>query len=115
MQPIFKACLASATLLAAITTSANAQSTSGNIGGEAVVGDTVIVTNFDTGFKRELKIEKAGKYQVRRVPIGEYQVVRVHKDGSADPAQTVFVRSDATARVAEPANTGAARGTPASE
>jgi len=76
-----------------------AQSTSGNIAGEAKAGDTVVVTNSDTGFKRELKIEKDGKYQIRRVPTGDYQVVRVRKDGSIDPAQSVTVRPDGTGRV----------------
>ena len=65
-------------------------------------GDTVTITGVDTGFKRELKIEKDGKYQIRRVPTGDYQVVRVHKDGTIDPVQSVTVRVGSTARVMEP-------------
>ena len=82
-----------------------AQSTSGNIAGEASTGDTIIVSNTSTGFRREVVIEKDGKFQVRRVPIGEYQVVHVHKDGKIDPVQTVSIRPDATVRIAGPSPT----------
>ena len=96
--------IASAALLAvSLPVAVSAQSSSGNIVGEAAVGDTVTVTGTDTGFKRELKIEKDGKYQVRRVPTGDYQVVRVHKD----PAQSILVRPGGTARVIEPGKTEA--------
>lgn len=101
MHNTIKIALASLALIA-LPSWINAQSTSGNIAGEANTGDTIVVTNTDTGFKRELKIEKKGKYQVRRVPIGEYQVIRVHKDGHIDPAQTVSIRPDATVRIANP-------------
>ena len=94
--------IASAALLAvSLPVAVSAQSSSGNIVGEAAVGDTVTVTGTDTGFKRELKIEKDGKYQVRRVPTGDYQVVRVHKDGTIDPVQSIVVRPGGTARVME--------------
>ena len=88
-------------LAASLPTSAIAQSSSGNIVGEARAGDTVVVTGVDTGFKRELKIENDGKYQVRRVPTGDYQVVRIRKDGTIDPVQSVSVRIGSTARVME--------------
>lgn len=96
--------------LAAFPSWVIAQSTSGNIAGEAKTGDTIVVTNTDTGFKRELKIDKDGKYQVRRVPLGEYQVIRVRKDGHIDPAQTVSIRPDATVRIANPNPDEAAQG-----
>ena len=100
--------IASAALLAvSLPVAVSAQSSSGNIVGEAAVGDTVTVTGTDTGFKRELKIEKDGKYQVRRVPTGDYQVVRVHKDGTIDPAQSITVRVGSTTRVMEPGKTEA--------
>lgn len=94
-------------LAATLLLGATAQSTSGNIVGEASVGDTIIVSNTDIGFSREIKIEKDGKFQVRRVPIGVYQVVHVLKDGRISPAQIVSVRPDASARVAnvEPTET----------
>lgn len=85
--------------LATITQTGHAQSSSGAINGEAISGDTYVVTGVDTGFKREVKIEKDGKFQIRRVPTGNYQVVRVRADGSIDPAQQVVVRPGGTARV----------------
>ena len=97
-----KIALAGILLAASLPAAVNAQSSGGNITGEASRGDTVTITGVDTGFKRELKIEKDGKYQVRRVPTGDYQVVRVRKDGSIDPVQSVTVRVGSTARVVEP-------------
>ncbi len=84
-----------------------AQSSSGNITGEATTGDTVMVSGVDTGFKRELKIDKDGKYQIRRVPTGAYQVIVMHKDGTIDPAQSVMVRPGGSARVMEAGKTEA--------
>ena len=96
-----KLAFASLLLASALPFAASAQSSGGNITGEASVGDTVTITGVDTGFRRELKIEKDGKYQIRRVPTGDYMVVRVHKDGSIDPAQSITVRVGSTARVME--------------
>lgn len=101
MHPTLKIVIASATLAVSMTATVNAQSSSGNITGEAIAGDTVTITGVDTGFKRELKIDKDGKYQIRRVPTGAYHVVRVHKDGAIDPAQSIVVRPGGTARVME--------------
>ena len=102
MQPNLKIALTSAALAVATIAPVNAQSSSGNISGEAAAGDTITVTGVDTGFRRELKIDKDGKYQIRRVPTGDYQVVRAHKDGTIDPVQGVVVRPGGTARVQEP-------------
>ena len=99
--------LAGIALAALLPAAANAQSSSGNIAGQATAGDTITITGTDTGFKRELKIEKDGKYQVRRVPTGDYQVIRVHQDGRTDPPQTVVVRPGGTARVMETGKTEA--------
>lgn len=93
--------IAGIALFAAVSSPIAAQSSSGNITGEAMVGDTVTITGVDTGFRRELKIDKDGKYQVRRVPTGDYQVVRVRKDGTIDPVQSIVVRPGGTARVME--------------
>lgn len=81
---------------------AQAQSSSGNIVGNANVGDTILVKGIDTGFNREIKIDRDGKYQVRRVPTGSYQVIRVRADGSVDPAQTLDIHAGTTGRVTEP-------------
>lgn len=101
MHRNLKIAFAGAILAASLPAAVSAQSSSGNITGDAVAGDTITITGTDTGFKRELKIEKDGKYQLRRVPTGDYQVIRVHKDGSIDPAQSIVVRPGGTARVLE--------------
>ena len=88
-------------LLAAMSSPVAAQSSSGNITGEALTGDTIVITGTDTGFRRELKIDKDGKYQVRRVPTGDYHVLKTHQDGSMEPVQSVSVRVGSTARVME--------------
>lgn len=93
--------IALAFVAALLPFAASAQSSSGNITGDANTGDTVMITGVDTGFKRELKIDKDGKYQIRRVPTGNYQVIRLHKDGTIDPAQSLVVRPGGTARVME--------------
>jgi uncharacterized protein involved in high-affinity Fe2+ transport len=94
--------------IASIVPSAGAQSTSGNIIGEAKAGDTIFITNADTGFKREVKIKKDGKYQVRNLPAGTYQVIPMHPDGSFDPSQQLDVRLGATSRALPSAKTGEA-------
>ena len=71
MQRTLKSIIAGLMLAAALPAAVNAQSSSGNITGNAVVGDTITITGVDTGFKRELKIDKDGKYQIRRVPTGD--------------------------------------------
>ena len=101
MPRIAKLAFATLFLASSLPFTEQAQSSGGNIAGEAAAGDTVTITGVDTGFRRELKIDKDGKYQIRRVPTGNYMVVRMHKDGSIDPAQSVTVRVGSTARVME--------------
>lgn len=76
-----------------------AQSSSGNIVGEAVAGETILVQSADTGFRREMKIRDDGKFTIRRVPTGTYTVVRMGVDGAAGSAQTVVVQVGSTARI----------------
>ena len=71
---------------------ASAQSSSGAIIGEAKVGDTVSIHGSDNGFKREIKIEEDGKFQIRRVPTGYYDVSIKHADGSEEPSKSVVVK-----------------------
>ena len=84
---------------ALIAFGAHAQQASGNIAGTAVTGDTVEVKGNGTGFHRELKIEKDGKYQLRSVPLGEYVVTVKHADGTAETPKGVAVRAGSTARI----------------
>ncbi len=76
-----------------------AQSSSGNITGQATAGETVVVRGDENGFHRTIKVEKSGKFSIRRVPTGNYTVVKMNPDGSASSAQTITVRVGSTARV----------------
>lgn len=78
---------------------ASAQSTTGNIAGDAKAGDTIIVNGDDNGFKREIKVEKDGKYKLRHVPIGRYRVTFIHQDGKSDTVQGIMIRPDGTSQV----------------
>jgi hypothetical protein len=61
-----------------------AQSTSGNVIGDAKPGDTAIITNPDTGFSREVKVKDNGKFSARNVQAGTYTVVIRHEDGTSE-------------------------------
>lgn len=78
---------------------AHAQATSGNITGEAKAGDTVVIDGVGTGVHREMPIDKDGKYSLRRLPLGSYEVVVKHADGTAEPAKRVSISAGVTARV----------------
>ncbi|RFP60367.1 carboxypeptidase regulatory-like domain-containing protein [Luteimonas weifangensis] len=82
-----------------LLSAAQAQSSSGNIVGAAVAGETIVVRGDDTGFHREVEIREDGKFTIRRIPTGTYTVVRVRADGTAGTAQTVVVQIGSTARV----------------
>lgn len=83
----------------ALASVAVAQSSSGNIAGEATTGDIVVINGPDNGFHREVEIKEDGKYQVRRVPLGDYTVTVKRVDGTFSAPQTVTVRPGGTARV----------------
>lgn len=76
---------------------AAAQSTDGTISGEAVEGQTIVLQG-DMGLTREIKIDKTGKFSVRHLPIGTYQVLRVSPDGSVQ-SQTVTVLVNRTTKI----------------
>lgn len=78
---------------------AQAQSSSGNLQGEAVAGDTIVVDGIGNGYHRELAVEKDGKYSIRRVPTGDYTVVQKHADGSAEAPKPVSIHAGVTVRV----------------
>lgn len=90
-------------LLIAFAGAASAQSTSGNIAGDASPGDVVVVAGENNTYKREIKVGEDGKYKARRLPIGTYNVTFVHPDGSMQTLQSVGVRPDGTSRVSSPA------------
>ena len=76
-----------------------AQSSSGNISGTAVAGETIVVQGTSSGFTRELAITEDGKYSIRRVPTGSYTVVQKHADGSAEAPKPVQIHAGVTVRV----------------
>lgn len=90
---------ATATLLLGTAGLAQAQSTSGNIQGVAAAGDTIHVQGVGSGFSREISVEEAGKYSIRRVPIGKYVVTQKHADGSAEAPKPIEIHAGVTVRV----------------
>ena len=77
----------------------DAQHSTGNVMGEAKVGDTVLLQAPEIGVKREISIDRDGRYHVRRLPTGTYVVTVRHADGSSDEPKSVVVRGGTTARV----------------
>jgi hypothetical protein len=93
-----KSLLLGVALGAGLLSTAHAQSSSGNIVGKAIAGETIVVHGADTGFHRELKIKEDGKFTIRRIPTGTYTVVKIRQDGTAGTAQTLVVQVGSTAR-----------------
>lgn len=87
------------TIALGFAASANAQQSSGNIMGDAVVGETIVVHNDAIGFHREIDIEKDGRYTIRRVPTGIYVVTVKRADGSQTTPKEIRVQAGTTARV----------------
>jgi hypothetical protein len=83
-----------------VASAASAQSPTAAIQGQAAQGDVAIIQNVATGFTREVKPNKSGKYQLRNLPSGgTYSVTIKHADGSLDTPKLVTVRVGGTARV----------------
>jgi hypothetical protein len=77
---------------------ASAQSTDGNIAGTATAGQTIIVRG-DNGVEREIKIEEDGKFSIRHLPVGTYQVIRLDAEGNALESRTAAVSVGKTTRI----------------
>jgi RNase adaptor protein for sRNA GlmZ degradation len=86
-------------VLATLGATAHAQSTAGNIAGEAKAGDVIIVRGESNGFKREIKVDADGPYKVRRVPIGKYDIVLTSRDGKIETLTGIVVRPEGTTRI----------------
>lgn len=76
-----------------------AQSPVGALAGTAAEGDVAIIRNPATGFTREVKVGKSGRYQLRNLPVAAYVVVIRHADGSQDAPRPVNVHIGITSQV----------------
>lgn len=99
MKSSFRSVATTAALLLASAGLAQAQSTSGNIQGMAAAGDTIAVQGVESGYSREITVDQAGKYSIRRVPTGKYVVVQKHADGTAEAARPIEIHAGVTVRV----------------
>src|SRR5687767_4398748 len=77
----------------------NAQTTTGNLEGSAPPGDTVTLRNVATEHQLETLVASNGRFQFRRLPIGIYEVVIRHADGSSEPAIIARARLGETVQV----------------
>ena len=91
--------IAFAAILLFAAPAALAQSTTGNISGVAKAGDTVVVKSLGGGLEREVTLEKDGKFNIRRLPVGEYSVSYRHADGTVTKPTVVRLNAGVTVRV----------------
>jgi len=59
------------------STAANAQSTAGTVFGKAPAGDSVSAKSTTNGTQREVQVDADGRYAIRALPVGVYNVVLV--------------------------------------
>lgn len=86
-------------LVLGVPSIAMAQDSAGGIFGEALAGQTVTIEGTDSGFHRELQIDKDGKYTIRRVPTGIYTVVVTDADGNIKMKRMIRVVVGTNTRV----------------
>lgn len=91
MKIQIKAFLLAIVLAASIPSIALAQASAGGLFGEATAGQTVTVKGTESGFHREIPVDKNGKYMLRRVPTGIYTVVVTDADGNITMERMVRV------------------------
>ena len=76
-----------------------AQSPVGALAGIAKPGDVAVIRNVATGFTREVKVRKSGKYQMRNWSPGTFEVTIRHSDGTTEAPKKVDVHLGTTSRV----------------
>jgi hypothetical protein len=64
--------------------SAGAQLTTGALQGNAATGDSVTIRNVVTEHKLDYLVGDTGRFHFVRLPVGVYEVVIHHPDGSTD-------------------------------
>ncbi|MEO5963382.1 MAG: TonB-dependent receptor, partial [Thermomonas sp.] len=67
--------------------------TAGAVTGRAAAGDTITITNTNTGFNRTISVDSTGSYRFSQLPTGQYQVSR---NGGAARTVTVNVGNAST-------------------
>jgi outer membrane receptor for ferrienterochelin and colicin len=86
--------------------------TAGAVFGQASAGDTVLVENASTGFRREISVGNDGTYRASALPTGTYRVTLKRSDGSSAVRENVTVNVGTGTSVnfaaAAPANDGTA-------
>lgn len=78
-------------LLLLAASAASAQSSSSALAGRVAVGDTVSLHSVDTGLDRAVPVRADGRYQMRNLPVGTYELTVRHADGSRP--RTVLVKT----------------------
>lgn len=86
-------------LLALVPALVLAQSPVGGLAGQAKPGDVVVVHDPGSGFSKQVKVDASGKYALRNLKNGTYEVTIRHADGTEDPVRKVAVRIGTTTRV----------------
>lgn len=65
--------------------------TAGAVFGQASAGDTVLVENPATGFKRSISVGSDGQYRASALPTGSYRVTLQRTDGTSSVRENVTV------------------------
>ncbi len=76
-----------------------AQSPVGALAGTAKAGDVAVIRNVATGFSREVKVRNSGRYQMRNLSPGTFEVTIRHPDGVTEAPRKVDVHLGTTSRV----------------
>ncbi|TAK52069.1 MAG: TonB-dependent receptor [Gammaproteobacteria bacterium] len=75
-----------------LASGAQAQSNiTGSIFGKTAPGDTIVIENADTGFRREVEAGSDGSYRLRQTPSGTYVVTVKRADGTTLKRENVVV------------------------
>jgi len=75
-----------------------AQVSTGNLSGRAAAGEKVTVRNIESGLVRDTEVKKDGTFQVRRLPVGTYEVI-IHKADGSEQKIMAAARIGTTTRV----------------
>lgn len=97
-RSIFKPAIAIVLAGGLFASQAMAQVSTGNLSGRAAAGEKVSVRNVESGLAREVEVKKDGTFQVRRLPVGTYEVI-IHKADGSEQKIMAAARIGTTTRV----------------